>query len=98
MKGRLRINNGQALRAAALEGAGVVMPPLAVVADDLVTGRLVRVLPGHVAPALPMHVLTLPGANTLPKLRRFIDMLAAGLAQAADQESLAGRTNGATPP
>ena len=90
VRGRLRINSGQALRAAALEGAGIVMPPLAVVADDLAAGRLVRLLPGHVAPVLPLHVLTLPGANTIPKLRHFIDMLAVGLGQAADPGSLLG--------
>ncbi len=80
VKGRLRINNGQALRSAALAGAGIILSPLAVVADDLAAGRLTRVLPNHAAPALPLHVLTLPGANQIPKLRLFIDMLVAGLA------------------
>ena len=85
VKSRLRINNGQALRSAALEGAGIVMSPLAVVGDDLVAGRLIRILPSHAAPTLPLHVLALPGANMIPKLRYFIDMLVAGLRQVADQ-------------
>ena len=84
--GRLRINNGQALRLAALDGVGIVMSPMPVIADDLAAGRLIRVLPDHTAPALPLHVLTLPGANTIPKLRHFIDMLASGLGQAADPQ------------
>ena len=79
VKGRLRINSGHALRLAALEGAGIAMVPLAVVTDDLAAGRLVRLLPDHVAPSLPLHVLTLPDTNTMPKLRSFIDTLVAGL-------------------
>ena len=73
--GRLRINSGQALRVAALEGVGIVMPPAPVIADDLTAGRLVRLLPDHHAPVLPVHVLTLPDASTVPKVRRFIDAL-----------------------
>lgn len=84
--GRLRINNGQALRAAALEGAGIIMPPVAVVADDLADGRLVRLLADHAAPSLPLHVLTLPDANAIPKLRSFISMLAAGLGHGIEPE------------
>ncbi len=73
--GRLRINSGQALRVAALEGLGIVMPPAPFIADDLAAGRLVRLLPDHLAPVLPMHVLTLPDASSVPKVRRFIDTL-----------------------
>jgi len=82
VNGRLRINNGQALRAAALEGAGIIMAPAAVVADDLANGRLVRCLADHAAPSLPLHVLTLPDTNAAPKLRSFIDMLTVGLGRA----------------
>ncbi len=77
--GRLRINNGQALRATALEGAGIIMAPVAVVAGDLASGRLIRCLADHAAPSLPLHVVTLPDTNAVPKLRGFIDMLTVGL-------------------
>lgn len=87
VNGRLRINNGQALRAAALEGAGIVMAPAAVVADDLANGRLVRLLADHAAPSLPLHVLALPNTNAAPKLRSFIDMLVAGLGRASNGEA-----------
>lgn len=86
VNGRLRINNGQALRAAALEGAGIIMAPITVVADDLASGRLVRLLADHATPSLPLHVLTLPNTNTAPKLRSFIDMLVAGLSCASSRE------------
>ena len=77
--GRLRINSGQALRMAALEGVGVIMPPEPIVVDDLQAGRLLRLLPDHQAPILPLHVLTLADANTVPKIRSFIDMLAGAM-------------------
>ena len=73
--GRLRINNGQALRVAALAGAGIVMAPLLVVAEDLADGRLVRLLTDYAAPNLLLHILTLPNTNAMPKLRSFIDTL-----------------------
>ena len=88
VSGRLRINNAQALRIAALEGAGIIMAPVAVVADDLAGGGLVRLLADHAAPSLPMHVLTLPDTNAVPKLRSFIDMLATGLRHAAGREGV----------
>ena len=77
--GRLRINNGQALRLAALEGVGIIMPPAPVVSDDIGSGRLIQLLPDHSAPILPLHVVTLPDAGTVPKVSSFIDMLVAGL-------------------
>jgi DNA-binding transcriptional LysR family regulator len=42
---RLSINNGQALRAAALEGFGIILLSHELLDDDLAAGRLVRVLP-----------------------------------------------------
>ena len=51
------------------------MPPAPLIASDLETGRLVRLLPDYRAPILPVHVLTLPDASTVLKVRRFIDIL-----------------------
>lgn len=79
IKGRLRINNGQALRIAALQGVGIIMPPAPVVAEDIRADRLVRLLPDYVPPTLPLHVLTLPDGNTIPKVSRFLEMLIAAL-------------------
>ena len=75
--GNLRINNGQALRAIALEGIGIVMQPDILVADDLAAGRLVRLLQDYALSPLALHVLTLPSRQPTPKLRRFIDHVAA---------------------
>ena len=73
VSGNLRINSGQALRAAALEGIGIAMQPDILVAGDLAAGRLVRLLDQYVLPTLALHLLTLPNRLRTSKLRSFID-------------------------
>ena len=73
--GTLRVNNGQALRAAALEDLGVILQPEIVVAGDIASGRLIRLLADHAAPTLPLHLLTLPNRHPSPKLRSFVDVV-----------------------
>jgi len=90
--GNLRINSGPALRAAALEGIGIVMQPDLVVAGDLAAGRLVRLLPDHAAPVLRLHLLTLPRRPT-PKLRSFIDHVAAEFSRASPAGGSRARTS-----
>jgi DNA-binding transcriptional LysR family regulator len=52
-------------------------------ADALVAeGRLVEVLADWQLPAMPIHLLWLPGADRTPALRRLIDFLAQSLAPA----------------
>ena len=72
VSGRLRSNNGQALRVAALAGSGIIMQPEILVDEDLAAGRLVRLLPDHAAPTLQLHLLTLPDRRPTPKLRGFV--------------------------
>ena len=74
---RLAINNGQALRAAALEGFGIILLSHELLEDDLAAGRLVRVLPGYEPPSRPMHILFAPDRRPTPKLRSFIDFVVA---------------------
>lgn len=66
-------NHGPALRAAALQGFGLVLQPRVLVADDLAAGRLVPVLEKSVPPALPVHLVYPRDRLLLPKLRSFID-------------------------
>lgn len=75
LKSRFSINNGQALRAAAVEGAGIVLQPRDMLQEDLAAGRLVELLPGFEAPSLPMHLLYAPDRRPTPKLRSFIDFV-----------------------
>ncbi len=74
---RLAINNGQALRAAALEGFGIILLSQELLEDDLASGRLVRILPGYEPPSRPMHILFAPDRRPTPKLRSFIDFVVA---------------------
>lgn len=73
--GRLSINNGQALRMAALAGLGIILQPTELLGDDLASGRLVRVLPDYETPSHPMHVLFAPDRRLTPKMRSFIDFV-----------------------
>jgi DNA-binding transcriptional LysR family regulator len=75
VRSRLQINNGEALREAALGGAGVVMQSQLLLAADLARGTLVRVLPGYAPPSRPAHVVYLPDRWRSPKLQRFVEFV-----------------------
>jgi DNA-binding transcriptional LysR family regulator len=71
--GRLQANNGDALRQAALAGAGIVLQSDLLLAEDLKSGRLQRVLPRHAPPPRPAHLLYRPDRRAGPKLQRFVE-------------------------
>ena len=71
--GRLQANNGDALRQAALAGAGIVLQSDLLLAEDLQRGLLKRVLPRHAPPPRPAHLLYRPDRRPSPKLQRFVD-------------------------
>lgn len=72
---RLVANNGEALRQAALAGAGVVMQPEVLLADDVKAGKLVRLLPIWTLPERPMHLVHAKDRQMTPKLQRFIEFV-----------------------
>ena len=72
---RLRADNVQVLRAAALDGVGIVILPEVLVDEDLAAGRLIDLLPDHAPPARPMHLLTRPDRRPTPKLRSFFEFI-----------------------
>ena len=75
VSGPLISNNGQALLATALSGAGILLQAEGLVAAEIAAGRLVVVLE-HFAPRpLPMHVLFSVARAPNPKLRTFLDFL-----------------------
>ncbi|MBE0578277.1 LysR family transcriptional regulator [Devosia sp.] len=55
--GGIEIDNGEAQRAMAIDGAGIVYLPLDLVSDDLANGALVRILGDWSLPTLPIHTL-----------------------------------------
>jgi len=73
--GRVKINNGQALRTAALQGLGIVLQPTILLEAEVRAGRLVQLLPDYELPGRPMHVVYLPDRYRSPKLRSFIDFI-----------------------
>ncbi|MBM3479937.1 MAG: LysR family transcriptional regulator [Alphaproteobacteria bacterium] len=75
VRGRLHANNGDALRVAALHGAGIVVLPSFIVGADLAAGRLRRVLPRHEAPPIAIHAVRPQGRHLSAKVRSFIDFL-----------------------
>ncbi|WP_414831722.1 LysR family transcriptional regulator [Afifella sp. YEN Y35] len=54
---RLSINDWRAIHQAALDGFGITLGYESAVADDLTSGRLVRLLPDYEGPARPFHLL-----------------------------------------
>ncbi|MFZ6677888.1 LysR substrate-binding domain-containing protein [Undibacterium sp. Tian12W] len=79
VRGRLRVNSGHSQRAAVLGGLGIALLAEVLVSDDLLTGKLVRVLPHETPLSRPLHVLMLPNRRPSAKIRSFVDFLAAEL-------------------
>jgi DNA-binding transcriptional LysR family regulator len=75
VSGRLTVNNGQALRTAAIAGLGIIMQPEVLVGDDVASGRLVRLLAEYELPSRPMHIVYVADRRPTPKLRSFIDFV-----------------------
>lgn len=71
--GRFATDSGEALRAAAVAGMGVLLQPHELVREEIEAGRLLRLLPNHEPPARPLHVLYAPDRRMTPKLRSFLD-------------------------
>lgn len=73
---RMRANNGECLRQAALAGAGIVMQPEVLLSDDVKERRLVRILPTWKLPARPLHLVYVRDRQATPKLQCFINFIA----------------------
>lgn len=75
--GRLKVNNGDALLAAALDGQGIAFLPSFIVGAALRAGRLERLLPDwRDAEQTDVHGIYAAGRQAPPKVRAFIDFLA----------------------
>jgi DNA-binding transcriptional LysR family regulator len=77
VSGRLACNNGDALRAGAVEGMGVIILPTFIVGEDVKAGRLVRILQEFAPRDLALHAVYPPTRHLSPKVRAFVDFLAA---------------------
>lgn len=74
--GRLRVNNGEALMAAAMAGLGLVALPTFLAARPLQAGHLVTVLEAHPLPEIGIFAVYPQQRHLSPKVRQLIDFLA----------------------
>jgi len=75
VSGRLTIDNGDALRNAALAGLGIVTLPTYLCGDDVRAGRLVPLLLEHMHPGTSVFAVYPENRHLSPKVRAVIDWL-----------------------
>lgn len=75
-RGRIGLDTGAGLRAAALEGMGVAHLMKCTVQEDLDRGRLVEVMPQLRLPSLPLQSMHAFGQLTPARVRLFTDFVA----------------------
>lgn len=81
VSGNLRANNGDALRAAAIAGQGIIHQPTFIVADDLRAGVLVALtLDQPTVELAGIYAVFPPDRHPAAKVRAFIDFVAARFA------------------
>ena len=76
---RFQSDNAQALRAAALEGIGIILMPKALVREDIDAGRLVELMRDHLPTARPIHAVYPRTRQSSPKVASFVEFLIAAL-------------------
>ena len=74
--GRMTMNNGDALRVAALKHLGLIDIPTFIVGRDLQAGALISVLEEYLPQTLALHAVYSHARHLSPKVRAFIDFLA----------------------
>ncbi|WP_245505602.1 LysR substrate-binding domain-containing protein [Rhizobium sp. BK068] len=62
----IAIDNGEAMRVAAVEDAGIIYAPEVLVADDITAGRLTEVLASWGKHSLPIHAVH-PSRQFVPR-------------------------------
>ncbi len=68
-------NEGQVIREAALKGAGILVQPLYIIYDDIVSGRLVPVLTDWELPPLAINIAYQSRRHQPAKIRAFVNFL-----------------------
>ncbi len=91
VKGLLESNDGQILRAAALDGLGILVQPSYIIYDDVVAGRLVPVLDDWDLPRITINLAYPSRKHMSAKVRTFIDFMAARFARLDFERKWTGR-------
>ncbi|WP_417316480.1 LysR family transcriptional regulator [Enterobacter sp.] len=77
----LRSNDGYGLRMAARAGAGLLLQPEVLVAEELASGRLVQVMGDYTPVPRPVNLLWRQDLRPLPKLTRFVEHVVQGVGE-----------------
>ena len=85
MPGALTVNNSDAYQAACLAGLGLIQAPEPGVRELLTSGQLVRLLPDHIPPPMPVTLLYANRRHLPRRVQAFMDWLGAVM-----RERLAG--------
>jgi DNA-binding transcriptional LysR family regulator len=91
VKGLLESNDGQILRAAALDGMGILIQPSYIVYDDIVAGRLVPMLDDWDLPRITVNLAYPSRKHLSAKVRTFIDFMAAHFEKMDYERKWSGR-------
>ena len=91
VQGLLESNDGQILRAAALDGLGILVQPTYIVYDDMVAGRLVPVLDDWDLPRLTVNLAYPSRKHLSAKVRTFIDFMVEHFARMNYEQKWTGR-------
>lgn len=75
VRGTLRSNLGDALKQAAIQGAGISIHPFYMVSDELVAGTLEAVLPDETPESMDIHVVFSTRRNMPARVRRLLEFL-----------------------
>lgn len=75
ISGNMRANNGEVLRAAAIDGLGIALQPTFIVGDDLKAGTLQAVLSHYTPEEFSIYAVYPSRRHQSVKLRMFIDFL-----------------------
>jgi DNA-binding transcriptional LysR family regulator len=81
------LNEGWALRTAALEGAGICQLPAFVIGDVVRSGKLVQVLPDWEAGKVPLHAVYPDNRLIAERVRAFVNFMAR---KAKDEQDVCG--------
>lgn len=76
---RLRTNNGDTCRAAALQHRGIILQPTFLVGDDLASGALVELMPEYRSIEIGIYAVYPTRKHVPPKVRLLIEFLAKAL-------------------
>ena len=72
-------NDGEAAHVMALQGMGIVLKSYWDVAEDLMAGKLIQVLPEQAVISAPINIITLKNQRQPARIRLFIDFLLSSL-------------------